>query len=209
MTDCPNARMRDLLPDFVHGSLRGEGRAEVEAHLETCASCTAEVTLLRSVRAALSRPPALDPIRIASAIPPAASVPRRAEVPMAWRRAAVIVIVALGGLSVLVLRDGVPGRGTDDRARMARTDTVPAPRRDVVVPAPTARPAVAQAPVSGAPAVRVASAGGTAFGMSFVGGMSDLSSAELELLLSELDTFDGVIAEEPIEMLPELELGDG
>lgn len=170
MTDCPNAGMRDLLPDFVHGSLDGERRAEVEAHVATCASCAGEVGLLRAVRAALSRPLALDSARIAGAIPPAIRAPGRFSLPTAWRRAAVIVVAALGGLSLLTLRDGVPRGARVEQQRTAQAVTP---------------------------------------GLSLGSGMAELSSAEMELLLGELHTLDGVIAEEPVEPLPAIELGDG
>ena len=32
MTDCPNAEIRDLLPDLVHGRLDAAARADVERH---------------------------------------------------------------------------------------------------------------------------------------------------------------------------------
>src|SRR5512140_1830353 len=65
MNDCPNADVRDLLPDRLDEA----ARAMVESHLEGCADCRAELALLRDVRASLRRAPALNVAAIAAAIP--------------------------------------------------------------------------------------------------------------------------------------------
>jgi hypothetical protein len=44
----------DLLADYVDGTLDASGRAVVDAHLPTCASCTEEIALAREAVAALS-----------------------------------------------------------------------------------------------------------------------------------------------------------
>jgi len=41
------------LPFFVNGTLRGQARSDVEAHLAHCAECRAEVTMQESVRDAI------------------------------------------------------------------------------------------------------------------------------------------------------------
>ena len=41
------------LPFFVKGTLRGEARSDVEAHLAHCVECRAEVTMQASVRDAI------------------------------------------------------------------------------------------------------------------------------------------------------------
>ena len=69
MTECPNANVRDLLPDLVHGRLDAETRVMVEAHLAGCADCAAEQALLRDLRASLRRTPHLDLAAIAAAVP--------------------------------------------------------------------------------------------------------------------------------------------
>ena len=36
MRDCPNAEMRDALPDLMHGTLPPDKREVVRAHLDGC-----------------------------------------------------------------------------------------------------------------------------------------------------------------------------
>ena len=60
MTDCPNAEIRDLLPDLVHGRLDATARADVERHVRDCDDCAAEVTLLRELRTAFHASPRVD-----------------------------------------------------------------------------------------------------------------------------------------------------
>ncbi|MHB1311437.1 MAG: zf-HC2 domain-containing protein, partial [Gemmatimonadaceae bacterium] len=38
MTECPDGLMRDLLPEYVHGTLPADAAARVDRHLEACAS---------------------------------------------------------------------------------------------------------------------------------------------------------------------------
>ena len=74
----------DALNDLVDGALDGDGRREVEAHLQTCASCAAvrdELARIRQLAASLDRlppPPALWG-RVQ-----AATVDRRTSEPEAW-----------------------------------------------------------------------------------------------------------------------------
>ena len=106
MTDCPNAEIRDLLPDLVHGTLAGAERQRVEQHVASCAECAAEVALIRRARAVLSRTaPAVDAARIAARIPRFVRVPAWRRSPAAaWRIAASIVIVALGATTFEMVR---------------------------------------------------------------------------------------------------------
>ena len=64
MTDCPNAEMRDRLPDLLHERLEKSVRAAVMAHVDQCEDCRAEMTLLRDARSALS--PAVPAIDVAA-----------------------------------------------------------------------------------------------------------------------------------------------
>ena len=57
MTDCPRADVRDLLPDFLHGTLAPEARAAVAEHVAGCAACSAELGVLRAARAVMHRAP--------------------------------------------------------------------------------------------------------------------------------------------------------
>ena len=105
MTDCPNAEIRDLLPDLVHGTLAGAERQRVEQHIASCAECAAEAALIRRVRTAL-RPtgPSIDAGRIAARIPRYA--PSRSRVPLRteWRIAASILVLAVGAKTFDLVR---------------------------------------------------------------------------------------------------------
>jgi anti-sigma factor RsiW len=102
MRDCPNAEMRDLLPDLLHG--RGDvGRlAEARAHVATCDACRAELELLRALRSATVVEASTDVGRIAAAIPSY----RQASL---WRaagrsrllQAAAAILVLVGGATVV------------------------------------------------------------------------------------------------------------
>ena len=70
MNECPNAEMRDRLPDlFTSGSTRAS-RAEVMAHVAGCADCRDELELLRRTYAVLAaRTPRVDVAKIVSTLP--------------------------------------------------------------------------------------------------------------------------------------------
>jgi anti-sigma factor RsiW len=112
MTDCPNGDIRDLLPDLLHGRLGATERAAVEVHLRDCEECRDELELLRGMRSALRRAPAVNVSRIVAEIPPyhAPAGVRAARTWGGWRIAAAITLLAAGGTSVLVARndDGEP-----------------------------------------------------------------------------------------------------
>ena len=100
MSDCSNAEMRDLLPDLLHAQLDAAARARVEAHLRACADCREELELLRGVRDAAPTP-RVDVRAIVAAIP--AYRRQRAWASPAWRAAAAIIFLAVGGSTVATL----------------------------------------------------------------------------------------------------------
>ncbi len=77
MRDCENGEIRDLLPEYLHDALEPVARARVEAHLASCDACAAELSLLRGIRGALSRAPAVDVSRIAESVRRATSASSR------------------------------------------------------------------------------------------------------------------------------------
>lgn len=107
MTDCPNGDIRDLLPDLLHGRLGAAERAVVEAHLRECEDCRDELELLRSMRSALRRAPAVNVDRIVAEIPPYCAPVRQrpARTWSGWRIAAAVTLLAAGGSSVVVARN--------------------------------------------------------------------------------------------------------
>ena len=191
LRDCENAEMRDRLPDLMHGRLTESERASVQAHVASCADCTAELALLERTRAELARIPAVDVRRIASVIPRAMPVTARQRVPLHRRSsmrlaASVAFIVAAGtALAVTVGRDGgrviTPSGGT---VASTSADTSPVASSEPRV-------------VAVGPAVTPVRYTHNSRGMSLGGGVADLSEVEMESLLAALESFDGVPAAEP------------
>ena len=198
MNDCPNADVRDLLPDLANERLDPGAHAMVESHVAGCVDCAAEFALLRQLRA--SRPtPAIDVAAIVAALPAYRAPVRRSWV--GWRAAAAITILVAGASSVAVLQRGVPsadgGRvlpnpvpaqvaaspvGPAPTAVASATTTTPAPH--VEAPARTAAPSAgAREPVVSRP-VRELAMGGGAIG--------DLDDRELTSLLKDIESLDAV-----------------
>lgn len=172
MTDCPNAEIRDLLPEFLAGTLAAARRAEVEAHVAGCAECAAEIEVLRLVREAWAEAPAVNVGRIVAALPRA----KRRPAVRSWRQshtfqiAAAVSFIALGGMSLAVARSFF----TTDPAVLVADSTG---RVDTVVANGESAPAI-----------------------SFSGGVSDLADEELEALLSALESIEALPVTEPAEL---------
>lgn len=110
MNDCANADIRDQLPDLLHDHLDRDARAAVEAHLATCDDCRAELEMLRDLRAAAVTP-RVDTARIAAAVTAPARLRWNAGGWSAWRMAAAIAIMVIGGTSIakVIERGGIGG----------------------------------------------------------------------------------------------------
>ena len=95
MPDCRDARMRDALPDLMHGTLPPQRLAEARAHVEACDACRAELDLLERVRSSV-RSPAVGVEAIVSSLPRYARRAgwRRVAAPYALRVAAAVLLVA-------------------------------------------------------------------------------------------------------------------
>ncbi len=136
MTDCENAALRDLLPEYVAESLDASTQALVSDHLLACESCRHEVALLTVARAIRPREISVDQLAIVErllalrqsggraqlgprlvgtrGVPAGAAssgqVPQTARrlLPTRglWRFAAALGVVALGSLSLYATRDG-------------------------------------------------------------------------------------------------------
>ncbi len=114
MNDCPNAEIRDLLCDAVHGTLAGADRDRVETHVAGCDDCRAELALLHRARAVLSRgAPSIDTAKIVAALPPHRTAARGLRF-STWRVAATIAVIAIGAGSLsLVRQEDATMRGGD------------------------------------------------------------------------------------------------
>jgi anti-sigma factor RsiW len=184
MRDCPNATMRDRLPDLLHDRLSTAERAEVRAHVAACPDCRAELALLERIResAVVRR---VDATRIVAALPAYRSPawPHRAIRSPQLRVAA--AIVALAGAAAVFM------------GRMAVDPT----SSDPVAQAPVAAPAtVVSTPAPDTPVART-----TELAVGEL--LQDLSDAELQALLDELETFEAVTPAETEVVLPALGRG--
>ncbi len=211
MTDCPRAEIRDLLPDYAHGNLDAELRDEVKRHLDQCAECAAELALLQSARAALSRAPAVDVARISGAVnairrgggraDPAGGAPSRWRA-MPMRIAATIALVVLGGGALYLGTRHAPATSASPSGSVASEPSV-VPRLDPMVVG-ARRPIDSRSAMASAPATRAPAAG-----ITFGGGVSDLTDSDIERLIGELGKVNGVLATEPEPWLSAGGLGRG
>ena len=184
MSDCANVEIRELLPEYMHGRLGAADRARVESHLTGCEDCAAELTTLQTVRRVYSRVPAIDTAAIVRALPKSQ---RRAQVrsthrPLAWRIAAAVSFISLGGISLAVARSFFEGASVPPEI----VDTAALPRGDSLK-------------------VDTQSGGGvrdTRPAISFGGGVDDLKTEDLEQLLSGIESLEAAPPVEPEVVLP-------
>lgn len=193
MTDCPNGMMRDQLPEYVHGLLSAADASRVDAHLEGCADCRAEVALLGKARVALSLgAPRIDVASVVAALPAprvtARRAPRRASrrfaVAASWRYAAAAALVLVVGSSALWRR--APG-GADQRVADSSSAVAVPETTTSVSPAP-------EQPKDG---------------ITFGGGLSDLSLDDLQSLLGQMDSVKTLPSTNPESMTPIIALKEG
>ncbi len=190
MTDCSNAEIRDVLPDYVAELLTHDEMSRVQAHVRDCVDCASEVALLRVARAVRPQAIHIDVARIVSALPSTSSSQRLSAPPSMreksrtpifarsmWRAAAAIGLLVVGGWSLLMVRNGgvaMMGTAHSDTARMAEV-------------------------AEQLPSVPVASSRQIAVS---VGDLSAYSDAELKRMLSRLEQWDGATAAEPLSQVP-------
>ncbi len=181
MSDCTSVEIRELLPEYLHGRLAAPDRARVDAHLAICADCVAELGTLRAVRQAFALVPPIDTAAIVRALPHPhqhAWTFGRPHVRrlVAWRLAAAISFISLGGISLVVARSFFSGE-----SRLARVDSTMLARD-------TSQPVV----------VAQASRSGITFG----GGVSDLATEDLETLIGSLESLEAAPPAEPDALPP-------
>jgi hypothetical protein len=173
MRDCPNAAMRELLPDLINDRLTAHERADVHAHLNTCADCRAELQLLERVRASVQRTP-VDVARIVAAVPAYKKSRWHTVAASPLLRAAAVIVIALGG--ALLLRQ--------DDAQVV--DSVP------VTPSDTTPTVVATQPTPTAPAPTQRNGAATSSELAMGEMFEDLTDSELEALLQSMGTIEAV-----------------
>ncbi len=222
MSDCPNAEIRDLLPELLHERLDAPTRARVLAHVSGCADCRSELELLRSMRGAFDRGvPRVDVDRIVSALPTPASagVGRRRRVWSDWRIAAAVTFLVAGGTSLVVMRNTRDFGADSTSARTVRpaitvatesTTRVGAPSKPSNAVAPNAtnatnatptetsarHPGAVTTPAAPRGAEAVASTDDQSTGLGS-GRIGDLNARQLKSLLNEIDHMDATPSTEP------------
>ncbi len=203
MSECPRGEIRDRLPEYVHATLGAVERAAIDAHLATCAACPDEVALLRAMREAMTRrTPAVDLARIAAAAIAAPRIATTRALPrLVWYAAAAAVLLAVGALGYFAGRVPTAGNSPSNSPVAVTPPTVTPALTSWPAPAPVPTAAVphqvAVAP-SPAPAPMVAPA---ARGLSFGGGVEDLSAAQVSSLMKELDGIAPALDDEPAREL--------
>lgn len=204
MTECTNLEMRDLLPDYARGALVGAAVAAVERHLADCASCRAELAVVRNAQLVLGVTPRVDVSRIAAAVVRSAGIRRGATTAVAqarrrraWTSApsrrmwlAAASLVALAGAAALATRGDDAANGTGSLPPVVVQTDEPIPRAPGGNVPNTARPTTQPAASNE---------------LTVAGGLTDLADAELESLLRELEGLDAQFEIEPANLLPVLE----
>lgn len=171
MIDCPNGEIRDRLPDYLHEQLVPAERARVAAHVATCAACSTELALLRELRGTWATP-SVNVAKIVAALPSASREGRAGASVRGprWRQLNWRVAAAI----VVV----AAGSG----ASFLFGGRVGGPERELTG------------------TVRTDSAGAQQVATTAVtidAYVSEASTAELEALLDDLESFDGLPAGEP------------
>jgi hypothetical protein len=186
MNDCTNLDIRDLLPEFARGALRGASLATVEQHLATCASCRAELTLVRNAQAVLGVTPPFDAARISSAVVRSGTA-RQIGRQRVWLAAASVAAIAAAATLVTSL---TRTSATSDLASPIATVEEPVVETPIL-------PSPQRGPTTTHEDRRVELVLGS--------GLNDLADADLESLLGALEGFDAHVDVEPAPVLPLLE----
>jgi anti-sigma factor RsiW len=225
MSDCENAEMRDLLPDVVAGRLSDVEAARVRRHVDGCADCAAELSLLRAVRAARPRSVPIDIAKIVANLPrPTGAVAadtdpsvvsleaRRAvarppvrqsgfRTRSVWRMAATIGVIIAGGWSVVLLKSGgmapMMAGSSDSSQLVVAAESLGTAATSVAAAVDSPAPTPAVAPSSTAGAV-----------VSF-GDVGDYTDEELQRVLDRLDRWDGATSTETVTTAPILPIPAG
>lgn len=185
MRECEDVMMQEALPAFRAGGLDPAQAEAMRTHLATCDACTLELELLTRAAAVLDRAtPVVDAARIAAAVIGARSDVERASIAaprviaLRTRRwwasrqllAAAASILVVVSLSIPALRGTGHAPAVD-----GRLDSVVA-----------------------AEATDGQGGGVAAPSIDLAGGLAELSSAQLETFLKELDFVEATVRAEPV-----------
>ena len=215
MTECGNAEIRDLLPDFVSETLTRADAARVQAHLTQCGACVDEVALVRLARAVRPVAVPIDVARIVAALPrpagaarsltlaPSMARPGRRASWQSWKAAAAVGVLLVGGWSVMMARSG--GLAAMSQARSDSARMVEVAERSLVPTQENDRTAITgglDAVAASAQAVRqIQTVAPNTMAVS-VGDLSEYTDVELERMLARLEKWDGATSTEPVSLVP-------
>jgi predicted anti-sigma-YlaC factor YlaD len=194
VNDCVNAEVRDALPDLLHGRLSELDTATMKAHVESCADCRAELAIMREASESLPIAPRMNAAKISASIPPYAGVgvtrqaPSRARIfsrAATLRIAVATALVAIGGWAFSNMR------GNDALRQSASTVSAIANAPENV--APVASPST----IDAGEASTAASGETQVASLSLVETTADLTDADLEKLMAELDGMESLPSAEP------------
>ena len=185
MHECEDLMMQEALPAFRAGRLEAAEAEAVRTHLASCEACARELELLTAARAVLDQAtPVVDAARIAVAVIGASAKADRASVAAPrvialrtrgwWASrqllAAAASILVVVSLSIPALRGTGHAPAVDGRLdRVVAVETIGG-----------------QGGQAAAPSIDLA------------GGLADLSSAQLETFLQELDQVEATVRAEPV-----------
>jgi hypothetical protein len=196
MNDCPNAEIRDRLPDLLHERLDASLRAAVVAHVDDCVDCRAELELLKGVRGVMvAQTPRVDINYVVNALPRQYAKTTRVEPRRRtwadWRIAAAVTVLAVGGGSVAVMNHDRAGSApiTRDSAQLIGQSAI-------LPPVATASSDTAQSAESPRQVIASADEASGSSGLA-AAGLSDLSERELQGLLDEIDQLQAVPITDP------------
>jgi anti-sigma factor RsiW len=193
MNKCTDSNIQEMLPDLLHGTLPADARERVEAHIATCAQCTEEVEVLRTVKTAAVFAPRIDVDRVVRQIPPYRAIMPATERPastriVSWLVAAALAVVVVGGGSLVLMR---PNAG-NVQSQVASTQLPQASTPQVPTPAVSGIPSVASSVKTA-----VATTGARPRALALAANVDDLSDGDLVQLMNDMSRFDALPASEP------------
>ena len=191
MNDCMNAEVRDALPDLLHGRLGALDTATMNAHVESCADCRAELELMREARSSTRMAPPIDVARIAAAIPPYGAVK---VVPTQPRDS---IFERIGVLRIAIAAAFIAVGGWALSGGMQNNPTVVRQSASTAVTPGVSGPGGAPNSKSTESVISPAAAETQVADLSLVGSTADLSDSDLEQLVAELDGIETLPSEEP------------
>jgi hypothetical protein len=199
MNDCPNADLRDQLPDLLHERLEASARAVALAHVADCVDCRAELELLRRTRRlVMAATPPVDVEGIVMALPHPRQAPSRAARRwMDWRMAAAVAVFAVGAGSLVVVTRGGNTGAPDVASPSVQMTQAPV----AVTPTPVSVAAASEPAQPAAAKQQVAAATSPAAppdaGIAMTGRLGDLSEQQLRALLKDIENMQAVPTTEP------------